>query len=108
MPFLENITSNTAYQISDNEVFTMLDIRFRDGRRVAIPYSFLTQISYDPVGSLILNYHRLKVSMDGLNLIALYEAIANHSCHFIQEQSEKYTNVELLDALVTKITIEDE
>mgnify|MGYP001793472384 CR=1 FL=1 len=57
----------------------MLDLRFRNGSRRAFPYSYLSEIRFDPSGDLVCVFPVSTVTISGRNLAAIYTAITNHT-----------------------------
>jgi|GEM_PF-5532933 len=69
---------------------TMLDLRFRDGRRQAFPYSYLSQASYDPSAGITLRFASASVSVTGRALLPVYQAITNQTAIAIVESPSAF------------------
>ena len=64
---------------------TMLDLRFRDGRRQAFPYSYLSQASFDPAAGITLAFPSATATVTGRDLLAIYQAVTNQTAIAIVE-----------------------
>ena len=63
----------------------MLDVRFSNGTRCALSYSFLVKIEYLPADQLKLIFGADTVLLEGRRLLPLYEMLRRHRTRFIQE-----------------------
>lgn len=57
----------------------MLDLRFRDGKRVAMPYGYLSQAELEPAQRLVLRFASATVTISGRNLDQIYIAVLSHT-----------------------------
>jgi hypothetical protein len=62
----------------------MLDCRFKDDRRQAFGYAYLSSLGYDG-GLITLLFGETTVTVEGRNLQRLYDALCQHRVPFIQE-----------------------
>ena len=67
----------------------MLDLRFRDGSRRALPYSYLIsigiEVSTNADSVLVLQFASHSVRIEGRNLGLLYDRMLTHSLGLVQE-----------------------
>lgn len=70
----------------------MLDIRPRSGARLALPYTALRQVEFDPDvrPPLVITFSSHVVSVDGRNLESLYLALVSHRAQSIIEQNPRH------------------
>jgi hypothetical protein len=68
----------------------MLDIRATGRDAIALPYSYLEMVQYNPSVDLVLSFATCEVRIEGHRLPALYEALVQHSVEYIQENDVKY------------------
>lgn len=61
------------------------DLRFADGNRKAIPYSDITEIDYDPSGTIEIVCAEKKIVISGRDLEKLYSYLAVYRVRFIAE-----------------------
>ena len=66
-----------------------LDLRLKDGKRIALPYSTLLKSSFDPSKGITLEYSTDTVTIQGRNLQAVYKAIAQHRLSALRESGER-------------------
>ncbi len=69
-----------------------LDLRFLDGTRKAIPYSYILEIDYDPSGEIKITCSEKEVTIKGWNLEKLYDYLAKYRVRFVAECSETYVD----------------
>ncbi len=63
----------------------MLDVRFSNGSRCALSYSFLVKIEYLPADQVKLRFGLDTVLVEGRRLLPLYEMLRRHRTRFVQE-----------------------
>ena len=68
----------------------MLDIRFKNGNRMAIPYGYITRVLLDPSLELTVKTADLAVKFRGRHLGLIYTAITNHTALAIAEAPHGY------------------
>lgn len=68
----------------------MLDVRFRDGKRMAIPYGYITRVLLDPSSTLTVKTADAAISFKGRYLTIIYTAITNHTALAIVEAPHGY------------------
>jgi hypothetical protein len=69
---------------------SMLDLRFRDGRREAVPYSYLSRVTYDPNGAIRLQLPECIVTVSGRRLLPVQKAIATHTALAVSESETRF------------------
>ena len=91
----------------------MLDVRFSNGTRCALSYSFLVKIEYLPADQLKLIFGADTVLLEGRRLLPLYEMLRRHRTRFVQEgtvaedelKPEEASHIDLIE--FQKLTEED-
>lgn len=63
----------------------MLEFRFANGNRMALGYPYLVGVDFDLSGSLVLQFSGRVVTVEGSNLLPVYQALLNHSVGYLQE-----------------------
>ena len=63
----------------------MLDVRFSNGSRCALSYSYLVKIEFLPTDQLKLTFGLDIVLVEGRRLLPLYEKLRRHRARFVQE-----------------------
>ncbi|MEL6396621.1 MAG: hypothetical protein AAFQ71_11560 [Planctomycetota bacterium] len=71
-------------------IAAMLDLRFRTGNRLALPYSYLGSVEYDPKPLITLGFPRHTVTISGRALSSVYTAISNHTAIAIVEDKSGF------------------
>ena len=95
-PFKESSSEREAIEQRGGLITTMgvtalmLDLRFKDGRRKALPYGYLTQVDLDPSADLTIAFTACQIKITGRNLDAVYKAILNHTALAIIEAGEQF------------------
>tara|TARA_Y100000815_G_scaffold231057_1_gene221071 strand:- start:1215 stop:1685 length:471 start_codon:yes stop_codon:yes gene_type:complete len=69
---------------------TMLDLRFRSGHRRALPYSYLSDVEFDPGGTLTLAFPSVSVAITGRALSPVYQAIITQTALAVVESRSAY------------------
>lgn len=66
-------------------VAAMLDLRFKDRRRRAIPYAYITGVEIEPGDQITLATNEKTVTLTGRNLESVYQAIITHTAAAVAE-----------------------
>lgn len=84
---VETTAAEQAYSVlSANQGHElMLDVRLKTGDRVALPYSYLSRIEFDPSAALLLDFTATRLTIRGRNLGPLYNGLLMHKVTWIQE-----------------------
>lgn len=61
-----------------------LDLRLKGGKHKAVPYSYITDIDFDPSEGLDIFYSGQQVKITGRNLHEIYIHLLRHRVSFIQ------------------------
>ena len=88
----------------------MLDVRFSNGTRCALSYSFLVKIEYLPADQLKLRFGLDTVLVAGRRLLPLYEMLRRHRTRFVQEgtvaedelKPEEASHIDLIQLTINK------
>jgi len=76
------------YGIRESEGYPInLDIQFKNRNRMALSYSYLASISYNPSEGIYLNYPTATVCIKGLHLDRLYESLLFHRVEWVREET---------------------
>lgn len=85
----------------------MLDLRLRDGGRVAFPYALLERVSYDPSDGIALRFLGAAVVVRGRNLarpgaagVSLLDGLHRHRVAWLAESDELHAALRPADAVV--------
>ncbi|VTS00429.1 Uncharacterized protein (Fragment) OS=Blastopirellula marina DSM 3645 GN=DSM3645_27907 PE=4 SV=1 [Gemmata massiliana] len=85
----------------------MLDLRFRNGNREALPYALLERVSFDPSEGLTLRFLGAVVTARGRNLarpsssgVTLLDGIHRYRVSWIGEVDELHAALKPADAVV--------
>ena len=68
----------------------MLDLVMRDGSVESFSYAYLTRVSYEPTGRLVLCFGEDEVEIVGRNLMEIREKVRLHRANEINEGVEAY------------------
>lgn len=79
-----------SYKVSTSRPIAMLDIRATGRDAVALPYSYLEMVQFNPSEALVLTFATCEVRIEGHCLPALYDALVQHSVEYMQENDAKY------------------
>lgn len=60
-------------------VAMMLDLRFKDGRRRAIPYGYITGVTFEPDTGITVATNEHTVGITGRSLEPVYNAVITHT-----------------------------
>lgn len=81
-----------------------LDLRFSDGTRKAIPYSYILEIDYEPSGEIKITCSEKEISIKGRDLGKLYDYLIVYRVRFVKEQA--HVNVDNTNqVLITSILV---
>lgn len=71
---------------------TMLDIRPRNGARLALPYTALRKVEYDPdaMPPLTITFSSHVVTVEGRHLESLYLAVVGQRAQAVVEQNPRH------------------
>ena len=68
----------------------MLDVRFRDGRRQALPYSYLAKAEFAPSVGITCTFVSERVTITWRDLASVYAAISTHAALAICESDATF------------------
>ena len=68
-----------SYKINHARVVAMLDIRATGRNAVALPYSYLEMVQYNPSVALVLTFATCEVRIEGHRLSPIYEDLVQHA-----------------------------
>jgi hypothetical protein len=63
----------------------LFELRFRSGRRLGFPYSYLTKLDFDPTGNIEIQVSDAVVTISGRNLKDIFTYLIQNRLTFIQE-----------------------
>jgi hypothetical protein len=79
-----------SYKVCTSRPIAMLDIRATGRDAVALPYSYLEMVQFNPSEAVVLTFATCEVRIEGHCLSALYDALVQHSVEYMQENDAKY------------------
>jgi hypothetical protein len=79
-----------SYKVCTSRPIAMLDIRATGRDAVALPYSYLEMVQFNPSEAMVLTFAACEVRIEGHCLPALYDALVQHSVEYMQENDAKY------------------
>lgn len=82
-----------------------LDFRMPDGNRIAIPYSFVTEIYLDISEGILISTTSKKIKITGRDLSKLYDYLVAYRVRFVSANIG--TDIEDDGLFIKEITIED-
>jgi hypothetical protein len=98
--------TSRCYELEETaQLPIMLDIRATTRDAVAMPYSYLEMIQYDPSVAIVLTFTVCEVRIEGRNLAELYAALTEHKVNYIQENNAKYDEVPETSPFIERIEI---
>lgn len=62
-----------------------IDLRFADGLRKSVPYSYIMGMSFDALEGIVINTSSLKVKITGRELDRLYDYLTMFRVKYVQE-----------------------
>jgi hypothetical protein len=83
----------------------MLDIRATVGDFIALPYTYLEMVQYNPSEALLLTFAVCEVRIEGRNLFDLYAALVQHRIEYIQENDAKYEKAADKKPFISRIEV---
>lgn len=72
----------------------MLDIVFRNGDRIALPYAYLVGLALVGNQSLAMDFTERRIEVTGRNLRVLYEHLLDHTARRIEESLVEFDDGE--------------
>ena len=84
-----------------------LELCLRTGDRWAFPYAYKTAIKFDLSGTIVLYFTTHEVTIQGRNLISLFEGLITHSVSQIREQRHDFDEVVEGSTVITALRIEE-
>jgi len=85
-----------SYKTSHSNPPPMLDIRATVREFIALPYTYLEMVQYNPSDAILLTFATCEVRIEGQRLDDLYTNLVQHVVEFIQENDAKYEEVALI------------
>jgi hypothetical protein len=79
-----------SYKVCTSRPIAMLDIRATGRDAVALPYSYLEMVQFNPSEGIVLNFATSEVRIEGRCLTALYDTLVQQSVEYMQENDAKY------------------
>jgi hypothetical protein len=86
----EEPKTRPSYQINHSGAVIMLDIRATGRNAVALPYSYLEMVQFNPSVALVLTFATCEVRIIGHRLPELYHALLRQAVEYIQENDAVY------------------
>lgn len=80
----ENIQSDYFGISSATNTPACFDLRFGDGERIAIPYSYVNEIKFQPSNEIVILTNTKKVKITGRDLEKLYDFLAMFRVRFVK------------------------
>lgn len=84
----------------------MLEFRLANGNRMAMGYPYLVGIDFDLSGVLALQFSGRTVTVEGSNLMPVFEALLNHAVGYLQELDAERDQMEEGEPFIQGITVE--
>lgn len=84
----------------------MLDLRCLPSLSLALSYSYLMSVAFDPSGELLLLFTSHKITVKGKHLRRVYDALLAHTLRYIQEENADYES-EDAETFISEIEIEE-
>jgi len=84
----------------------MLDVRQKNGDKIALPYSYLTAMYLHGSAEIRLKFTGCTVTLKGRNLDHLYVSLLNHRVEYVKEEDPLYDEGEESDPFIGEIVIE--
>lgn len=83
----------------------MLELRFKTRNSIALPYSYLTKVTYDPSVGITIEFAGDTVQITGRNLDPVYHALVHHKAASIRERDETDDTLPNTECVVSRIVI---
>lgn len=80
----EELLSHTYFAADRAGSPLCLDLRLRNGSRKAIPYSYLSEMSYDAEKGIEILTSTKRITITGRNLSTLYDYLITYRLRFVQ------------------------
>lgn len=84
----------------------MLDLRCLPSLNLALSYSYLMSVAFDPSGEMIMLFTSHRVTVRGKNLRRVYDAALTHTLRYLQEEDAKYES-DGAETFISEIAIEE-
>ena len=84
-----------------------LDLCLRTGDRWSFPYAYKTAMKFDLSGTIILYFTTHEVTIQGRNLISLFDGLITHSVSQIREQSHDFDEVAEGSTVINALRVEE-
>ena len=84
MAVVENIRSDYFGISNIPNMPACLDLRFSDGGRVAMPYSYINEIRFEPSNEILILTNTKKIKISGRDLEKLYDYLAMFRVRFVK------------------------
>lgn len=81
-----------------------LDLRFADGTRKAVPYSYILEIDYNPSGEIKIICSEKEICIKGRDLGKLYDYLVSYRVRFVAEgvgSNSQYNSINITSIEVT-------
>lgn len=105
MAVVENIRSDYFGISNIPNMPACLDLRFSDGGRVAMPYSYINEIRFEPANEILILTNTKKIKISGRDLEQLYDYLAMFRVRFVKALAGD--DFEETGLCVNEITVED-
>ena len=83
----------------------MLDVRLRSGVRLALPYSYLSHVNFDPSAAIEAVFSSHAVTIQGRNLRPVYEGLLVHRVEWLQEGAPRHDPHPETATYITQIVV---
>ena len=83
----------------------MLDVRLRAGTRLALPFSYLAHVTFDPSSGIEAVFSTHAVTIQGRNLRPIYEGLLQHRIEWLQEGDPRHDPHPESATYITRITV---
>ena len=105
MLVVENIRSDYFGISNIPNMPACLDLRFSEGGRVAMPYSYINEIRFEPANEILILTNTKKIKIIGRDLEKLYDYLAMFRVRFVKALAGD--DFEESGLCVNEIVIED-
>lgn len=105
MAVVENIRSDYFGISNIPNMPACLDLRFSEGGRVAMPYSYINEIRFEPSNEILILTNTKKIKIGGRDLEKLYDYLAMFRVRFVKALAGD--DFEESGLCVNEIVIED-
>ena len=72
-------------EMQSNKTANMLDFEFKNGDHIAMPYAYLTKMTYNLSEGIKIEWGAFSIQVEGRNLKELYNYLVNHKVKSIKE-----------------------